>query len=83
MTDPDSTGEEAANPQSPTAKLIAELVAKGLTQGEISRRTNIPQPRLSRYAQGKNTQVPDDVMRLVELNKRTRGPARRREPAPH
>jgi len=48
--------------------LIKKLRAAGLSQSEIFRRTGIPQPRLSRWENGKS--IPpsfDDISRLMKL----------------
>ena len=50
-----------------TATLIRELRARGMTQGEIGRRTRIPQPRLSKWGAGQVPRVADDALRLREL----------------
>lgn len=50
-----------------TAKIIQRLRAFGLTQTEISRRTGIPQPRLSKWGNGAVPNHVDDALRLAEL----------------
>jgi transcriptional regulator with XRE-family HTH domain len=47
--------------------IIKSLRAAGLTQSEISRRTNIPQPRLSRWENGDVPTGADDALRLNAL----------------
>jgi len=50
-----------------TAKLIKRLRSLGLTQSEISRRTGIPQPRISRWENAEEPTAADDVLALVAL----------------
>lgn len=52
---------------SATANVIRQLVAAGLTQTAISKRTGIPQPRLSRWAAGRSAQGADDGLKLRQL----------------
>lgn len=52
-----------------TADLIKSLRAKGLTQSEISRRTRIPQPRISRWERGDAPESADDALRLHALER--------------
>ncbi|PPA72541.1 XRE family transcriptional regulator [Achromobacter spanius] len=47
--------------------LIKRLRASGMTQSEISRRTGIPQPRLSRWEAGAPSAGANDALRLAEL----------------
>lgn len=50
--------------------LIKRLRKSGLSQSEIARRTNIPQPRLSRWERGMS--IPpsfDDLAELLKLDK--------------
>jgi transcriptional regulator with XRE-family HTH domain len=54
---------------SATSDLIRRLVATGLTQTAIAKRTGIPQPRLSRWASGKPACGADDALRLAELER--------------
>lgn len=51
-----------------TTELIRALRASGLTQAEIGRRTNIPQPRLSRWENGEAPDSADDALRLHALH---------------
>lgn len=52
---------------SDTTGLINRLRAYGMTQTEISRRTGIPQPRLSRWQRGAVPESADDALRLAAL----------------
>lgn len=54
-------------PPSPTQALIKRLRARGLTQSEIARRSQIPQPRLSRWENGEVAAGADDALRLLQL----------------
>lgn len=47
--------------------LLSVLKARGLSQVEITRRTGIPQPRLSRWASGEVPAAADDALKLQEL----------------
>lgn len=47
--------------------LIRKLRAAGLSQTEISRRTGIPQPRISRWEGGEAPEAADDALRLLAL----------------
>ncbi|MGE4370938.1 MAG: helix-turn-helix domain-containing protein [Burkholderiaceae bacterium] len=47
--------------------IIKELRAAGFSQSEISRRTGIPQPRLSRWENGSPPVGANDVLRLARL----------------
>jgi transcriptional regulator with XRE-family HTH domain len=71
MDQSDETAEQA-NPNGPTAKLIAEARAKGVSQGELARLANLPPARISRWARGMNTSATDDVLRLKEIIGRLR-----------
>lgn len=51
---------------SSTTDLIRRLRASGLSQSEISRRTGIPQPRISRWESGEAPTGADDALRLAE-----------------
>ena len=53
---------------SATTELIRGLRAIGLTQSEIARRTNIPQPRLSRWERGEAPESADDALKLRDLH---------------
>lgn len=64
---------------SETAELIRVLRERGLTQTEISRRTGIPQPRLSRWQGGNVSDAADDALKLAEL---VRSTARGKKGAP-
>jgi transcriptional regulator with XRE-family HTH domain len=46
-----------------------------LSQSEISRRTGIPQPRISRWEAGETPRAAGDVLVLLELEKSLRAPA--------
>lgn len=52
---------------SKTCELLKSLKSSGMTQGEITRQTGIPQPRLSRWSRGDVAQAADDALRLKEL----------------
>jgi transcriptional regulator with XRE-family HTH domain len=52
---------------SDTTDLIKKLRATGLSQTEISRRTGIPQPRLSRWEGGEVPDAADDALKLAAL----------------
>lgn len=54
-------------PTSPTQALIKRLRARGLSQSEIARRSQIPQPRLSRWENGEVAAGADDALRLLQL----------------
>ena len=54
---------------SKTADLIIRLRKGGLSQSEISRRTGIPQPRLSRWENAAEPSSTDDVLMLAELER--------------
>jgi transcriptional regulator with XRE-family HTH domain len=49
-----------------TSLIIKALRTKGLTQTEISKRTGIPQPRISRW-ETQGTAVGDDALALTRL----------------
>lgn len=53
---------------SPTTELIRGLRSLGLSQSEISRRTNIPQPRISRWERGDAPDSADDALKLRTLH---------------
>jgi predicted XRE-type DNA-binding protein len=52
---------------STTTALIRALTDSGLSQMEIARRTGIPQPRLSRWANGETPDAADDALKLKAL----------------
>lgn len=52
---------------STTTELIRQLKAKGLTQTDIAKRTGIPQPRLSKWANGRVPAGADDALKLLAL----------------
>ena len=54
---------------SDTTSIINRLRAAGLSQSEISRRTGIPQPRLSRWEGGEVPDAADDALKLAKLDK--------------
>jgi transcriptional regulator with XRE-family HTH domain len=47
--------------------VIKALRGAGLSQSEISRRTGIPQPRLSRWENGCAPESADDALKLLAL----------------
>ncbi|WP_039052094.1 helix-turn-helix domain-containing protein [Bordetella avium] len=47
--------------------LIKRIRAHGMTQSEISRRTGIPQPRLSRWEAGAPSAGANDALKLAGL----------------
>ncbi|AZY49608.1 helix-turn-helix domain-containing protein [Bordetella avium] len=47
--------------------LIKRIRAHGMTQSEISRRTGIPQPRLSRWEAGAPSAGANDALKLADL----------------
>jgi transcriptional regulator with XRE-family HTH domain len=53
--------------ESPTQALLKRLRGRGLSQSEISRRTSIPQPRLSRWESGDVATGADDALKLQAL----------------
>jgi transcriptional regulator with XRE-family HTH domain len=53
---------------SATTDIIRALRAAGLTQVEISRRTQIPQPRISRWEAGETPDSADDALKLQALH---------------
>lgn len=52
-----------------TSELIRALRALGLTQVDISRRTGIPQPRISRWENDEAPDSADDALKLLALHK--------------
>lgn len=48
--------------------IIRDLLASGLTQSELARRTSIPQPRLSRWANDEAPDSAEGVLRLQALH---------------
>jgi transcriptional regulator with XRE-family HTH domain len=52
---------------SQTTALIKRLREAGLSQIDISRRTGIPQPRLSRWESGEVPAGADDALKLAAL----------------
>ena len=53
---------------SATTALIRRLRGAGLSQSEISRRTGIPQPRVSRWEAGEAPESADDALKLHALD---------------
>lgn len=51
-----------------TTELLRDLRAAKLSQSEIARRTGIPQPRLSRWANGELPAAADDALKLQALH---------------
>jgi transcriptional regulator with XRE-family HTH domain len=60
---------------SPTQALLKRLRARGLSQSEISRRTQISQPKLSRWENGDVADGADDALKLQALEKELAGAA--------
>lgn len=52
---------------SETTDLLTRLRNGGMTQVEIARRTGIPQPRLSRWANGEAPDSADDALKIKAL----------------
>ena len=52
---------------SPTHELLKRLMAEGMTQTEIAKKTGIPQPRISRWAAGDIPRGADDALKLQSL----------------
>lgn len=59
----------AATPGPVQALVLRLLNVHNLSQGEIKRKTGIPQTRVSRYSYGKVPQGANDVFKLIELEK--------------
>lgn len=59
---------------SQTTKLLRRLRAAGFSQMEISRRTGIPQPRLSRWENGDAPESADDALTLAALVAEVKAP---------
>ena len=53
---------------SATTDLLQALRGLKLSQTEISKRTGIPQPRLSRWASGEVPDAADDALKLLALH---------------
>lgn len=52
---------------SQTQDILKALKARGFSQVEIARRTQIPQPRLSRWHKGEVPDSADDALKLAAL----------------
>ncbi len=48
-------------------ELLKALRERGLSQAEITRRTGVPQPRLSRWGSGDVPAAASDVLKLQQL----------------
>lgn len=48
--------------------MLRGLLERGWTQSEITRRTGIPQPRLSKWARGMVPSGADDALKLKQLH---------------
>lgn len=57
-----------------TCQNLKRLREAGLSQSEISRRANIPQPRISRWESGDVAKAADDAIRLDRLVSEVCGP---------
>lgn len=77
--EPNKSQEEQT--PSATQALIKRLRARNLTQSEISRRTGIPQPRLSRWEGGDVAAGADDALKLQALEAELAQQAANDEPA--
>ena len=62
-----------------TTSLIKELRATGLSQSAISRRTGIPQPRISRWESGEVPAGADDALKLLALRNELAPKAKRKK----
>ena len=60
---------------SPTQALIKQLRQSGMSQTEIARLTDIPQPRLSKWEGGEVPESADDALKLAALVKERQLPA--------
>lgn len=58
-----------------TTTILRRLIEGGLSQTEIARRTGIPQPRLSRWADGSAPSAADDALKLLKLSQEVAPPA--------
>lgn len=59
-------------PMSKTSDLIRELRLIPMSQSEISRRTGIPQPRISRWESSGAPQSADDALKVADLLRRVK-----------
>lgn len=64
---PTEQGPAPAPDFGPTQALLKRLRARNLSQSEISRRTGISQPKLSRWEAGETSAGADDALRLKAL----------------
>ncbi|WP_010108103.1 helix-turn-helix domain-containing protein [Verminephrobacter aporrectodeae] len=58
-----------------TTRILRRLQAAGFSQTEISRRAQIPQPTLSKWAAGRAAKAADAALRLREMELAEFGPA--------
>lgn len=65
------------HPMSETTNLIKEIRSFGMSQGEISRRTGVPQSRICRWEAGRTPDSADDALKLAELAKKLAKQAKR------
>ncbi len=56
-------------------EILHQLGRANFSQTEISRRTSIPQPRLSRWMNGEVANSADDALKLLALLESVRGDA--------
>jgi transcriptional regulator with XRE-family HTH domain len=67
---------------SETTGLIKTLRDLGMSQTDISKRTGIPQPRLSRWEGGEVPDAADDSLKLAALVRELQEAAAHGDPAP-
>lgn len=67
---------------SATTTLVKRLQELGLSQVEIQRETGIPQPRISKWLNGKTPKGADDSLLLANLVERKERAAQRKRAKP-
>lgn len=67
--------ELATAPEPTPAQALLKRLRARLSQAEISRRTGIPQPTLSRWENSGVADAADDALRLVQLEAELAAPA--------